>query len=58
MRATRVNDETERDRLWVLADRVFPAFAIYRHEAANAGRVIPIVQLTRRDDKRSKTPVR
>jgi deazaflavin-dependent oxidoreductase (nitroreductase family) len=57
MRATAVNDEAERERLWVLADRVFPAFASYRHDAANAGRRIPIVQLTRRDDKRSESLV-
>jgi hypothetical protein len=50
MRATAVNDEAERERLWVLAGRVFPAFASYRHDAANAGRRIPIVQLTRRAD--------
>jgi deazaflavin-dependent oxidoreductase (nitroreductase family) len=50
MRASAVNDGAERERLWVLADRVFPAFARYRHDAANAGRTIPIVRLTRRDD--------
>jgi deazaflavin-dependent oxidoreductase (nitroreductase family) len=48
MRAMVVNDEAERERLWVLADRVFPAFAIYRHDAAEVNRRIPIVQLTRR----------
>ena len=47
MRAMVVNDESERDRLWVLADRVFPAFATYRRDAARANRRIPIVQLTR-----------
>ena len=41
MRATAVNDEAERERLWVLADRVFPAFASYRHDAVNAGRTDP-----------------
>jgi hypothetical protein len=46
MRATVVDDETERDRLWDLADNVFPAFARYRTRAAHLGRVIPIVQLT------------
>ncbi len=49
MRATVVDDETERARLWVLADRVFPAFAKYRHDAAKVDRTIPIVQLTSRD---------
>jgi deazaflavin-dependent oxidoreductase (nitroreductase family) len=40
-----VVDEPERERLWQLADRVFPAYADYRERAARAGRVIPIVQL-------------
>jgi deazaflavin-dependent oxidoreductase (nitroreductase family) len=46
MRATVVEDETERNRLWQLADNVFPAFARYRTDAAKVNRVIPIVQLT------------
>ncbi len=46
MRATVVDDETERNRLWQLADNVFPAFASYRTAAARVNRVIPIVQLT------------
>jgi len=46
MRATVVEDETERKRLWELADRVFPAFATYRRDAAKVNRTIPIVQLT------------
>jgi len=45
MRATIVRDEAERARLWTLADRVFPAFASYRRDAARVGRTIPIVQL-------------
>jgi deazaflavin-dependent oxidoreductase (nitroreductase family) len=45
MRATLVNDDAERERLWVLADRVFPAFARYRRDAAKLNRTIPIVQL-------------
>jgi deazaflavin-dependent oxidoreductase (nitroreductase family) len=48
MRATVVDDETERVRLWALADRVFPAFPRYRHDAAKAGRTIPLIQLTQR----------
>ena len=44
--ATVVEDEAERARLWTLADRVFPAFAIYRERAATSGRTIPILQLT------------
>ncbi|HEY6772292.1 MAG TPA: nitroreductase/quinone reductase family protein [Solirubrobacterales bacterium] len=46
MRATVITDETERERLWQLADRVFAPYADYRREAARAGRTIPIVQLT------------
>lgn len=45
-RAQVVEDEAEKARLWEMADRVFPAFAAYRHWAALAGRTIPIVQLT------------
>jgi deazaflavin-dependent oxidoreductase (nitroreductase family) len=44
-RAEVVEDQAERDRLWELADRVFPQFADYRAWAAEAGRTIPIVQL-------------
>lgn len=40
-----VDGEAERDRLWDLADRVFPQFAQYREWAAKTGRVIPIVRL-------------
>jgi deazaflavin-dependent oxidoreductase (nitroreductase family) len=46
MRATVVDDEAERQRLWRLADRVFPAFATYRRDAAKADRTIPIIQLS------------
>ncbi len=49
-RAELVQDESERGRLWELADRVFPEYADYRERAAKAGRVIPIFQLTRRGD--------
>ncbi len=48
MRATVVDDEADRDRLWALADRVFAPYAAYRREAAKANRTIPIVQLTPR----------
>jgi len=48
MRATVVDDEAERDRLWTLADRVFAPYAAYRREAAKANRTIPIVQLVAR----------
>jgi deazaflavin-dependent oxidoreductase (nitroreductase family) len=46
MRATVVEGEAERERLWTLADRVFAPFAAYRRDAAKANRTIPIVQLT------------
>lgn len=49
-RAEVVEDESERDRLWELADRVFPPYATYRDRAARAGRVIPLVQLIPRTD--------
>lgn len=48
MRATVVEDEGERRRLWGLADRVFAPYAVYRREAAESGREIPIVQLAPR----------
>ena len=48
MRAAVVEDEAERTRLWGLADQVFAGYATYRQEAAEAGRTIPIVQLTPR----------
>jgi deazaflavin-dependent oxidoreductase (nitroreductase family) len=44
-RAHVVDDEAEQVRLWELADRVFPPFAIYRERAALVGRTIPILQL-------------
>ncbi|MGW5110170.1 nitroreductase/quinone reductase family protein [Nocardia sp. NPDC004123] len=46
MRATVICDEDERRRLWTIADRVFPAYIPYRREAGQAGRTIPIIQLT------------
>ena len=49
MRATVVDDEAERRRLWALADRVFAPYAAYRREAARTNRTIPIVQLTARE---------
>ncbi|HEU4945081.1 MAG TPA: nitroreductase/quinone reductase family protein [Solirubrobacterales bacterium] len=50
MRATVIDDEAERRRLWALADRVFAPYAAYRREAAKVNRTIPIVQLTPRAD--------
>jgi deazaflavin-dependent oxidoreductase (nitroreductase family) len=51
-RAEIVNEESERQRLWELADRVFPQYADYREQARRAGRVIPIVQLLPRQPGR------
>ena len=45
MRAT-VVDPSEAERLWPLADRVFPAYTPYRRRAAEAGRQIPLIALT------------
>jgi deazaflavin-dependent oxidoreductase (nitroreductase family) len=47
-RAEVVEQESERARLWRLADGVFPSYAVYRERAAEAGRTIPIVQLAPR----------
>ena len=47
-RAQVIEDEAERARIWALADRIFPAYALYRERAARAGRTIPIVQLAPR----------
>lgn len=47
-RAETIEDEQERARLWTLADRVFPPYAIYRERAAQTGRTIPILQLVPR----------
>jgi deazaflavin-dependent oxidoreductase (nitroreductase family) len=50
-RAEVVEDESERARLWPLADRVLPPYAAYRKRAARAGRTIQIVQLVPRPDE-------
>ena len=50
-RADVVGDEAERRRLWTLADRVFPPYAGYRHEAAKASREIPLVRLRSRGEQ-------
>jgi deazaflavin-dependent oxidoreductase (nitroreductase family) len=47
-RAEVIEDEASRERLWDLADRVFPPYAAYRERAARSGRTIPIVQLVPR----------
>ncbi len=48
MHATVVEDEDRCQRLWERADRVFPAFATYRRDAARTQRRIPLVQLAPR----------
>lgn len=48
MDATVMTDQAETERLWRLADNVFPAYAAYRLEAAKVGRTIPIIQLVAR----------
>ena len=47
-RAEIVRDESERQRLWDLADRVYPQYAEFRERAGKAGRTIPIVRLVPR----------
>jgi deazaflavin-dependent oxidoreductase (nitroreductase family) len=44
-RARVVDDPGERARLWALADKVFPPYAVYRERAAAVGREIPLLQL-------------
>lgn len=44
-RADVVEDPSEQDRLWALADRVFPAFPVYRRRSAESDRVIPLITL-------------
>lgn len=46
MTAAEVVGQSERDRLWALADRVYPLFVDYRARAAAVGRVIPIIRLS------------
>lgn len=41
-----VEDEAERDRIWGLADRVYPGYADYRARAGRVGRTIPLFRLT------------
>ena len=44
-RAQVVEDPDEQARLWALADRVFPAYATYRRDAAASDRTIPLIAL-------------
>jgi deazaflavin-dependent oxidoreductase (nitroreductase family) len=43
--AEEVVDPAEVDRLWALADRIYPPYADYRRRTAAVGRRIPIVRL-------------
>ena len=47
-RAEIVEDEAQRQRLWELADRVYPPYAGFREQAGKAGRAVPIIQLVPR----------
>ena len=47
-RAEIVEHDGERQRLWDLADRVYPQYADFRDHAGKAGRTVPIVQLVPR----------
>lgn len=40
-----VNDPDEQQRLWQLADRVFPTFAEFRRRASTTNRKIPLIAL-------------
>ena len=44
--AALVEDEAERDRLWGLADLVYPGYGDYRARAGAVGRTIPLFRLT------------
>lgn len=46
-RAALVEDEGERERLWGLADKVYPGYADYRVRAGRIGRTIPLFRLAR-----------
>src|SRR5262245_17439874 len=46
MTATEVTDSAERERLWSLADGVYPRYASYRQRASKRNRTIPIIRLS------------
>jgi deazaflavin-dependent oxidoreductase (nitroreductase family) len=50
-RASVVDDEPTRQRLWTMADRVFAGFETYRRRAALEGRTIPLLQLRPDEDR-------
>jgi deazaflavin-dependent oxidoreductase (nitroreductase family) len=49
--ANEVTDEAERERLFGLADSVYPGYADYRARAANIGRRIPLMRLSPADQE-------
>jgi deazaflavin-dependent oxidoreductase (nitroreductase family) len=58
-RAEAVEDERERERLWALAERIYPPYADFREDARRAGRDIPLVRLVpRRADAQGLLAVR
>jgi deazaflavin-dependent oxidoreductase (nitroreductase family) len=54
-RATVLTQGAEAQRLWALADRVFPPFATFRERAAATGRTIPLVRLVPDRDYESRS---
>ena len=45
MVANAVSDPAERERLWAIADRIYPLWPDYRRHAARSHRTIPIIRL-------------
>ena len=45
MSADAVSDPAERERLWAIADRIYPLWPDYRRHAARCHRTIPIIRL-------------
>ena len=45
MTANPVIDTGERERLWAIADRIYPLWPDYRRRAARCHRTIPIIRL-------------
>jgi deazaflavin-dependent oxidoreductase (nitroreductase family) len=46
LRAAVIEDEDERERVWALADRVYPGYADYRERTRATGRVIKLFRLS------------
>jgi len=49
MHAVEIIDLTDKHRLELLSDRVYPPYAAYRSRAGSAGRGVPIIELTTAD---------